>query len=130
MNKARITLSEQQFTTWLCAYGKAWEARDANAFSSLFSEAALYYWTPFEEPKKGRDGVAAAFSAAVGKQRDIQFGARVLYTRERVGAAHWSCALTRKRSGKRAHLDGIFVVEFDGDGKAHSFREWWHSDER
>ncbi len=125
-----MILSEQQFQSWLAAYGKAWEAIDAGAFTALFAENALYYWTPFDEPKKGKDGIAEAFSAAVATQRDIEFGARTLYVQAQLGAAHWSCAFTRIATGKRVHLDGIFVVQFVDAGKALSFREWWHSDEK
>jgi hypothetical protein len=125
-----MTLSEQHFQSWLTKYGKAWEARDAQGFSALFEDNALYYWTPFQAPQKGRDEIAAAFSAAVGKQRDIDFGARILYVEAQLGAAHWSCALTRARTRRRVHIDGIFVVQFAETGKALSFREWWHTDER
>lgn len=122
-------LTEQKFEQWLSAYGAAWQARDAHAFAALFDENALYYWTPFEEPKKGRAEIAAAFNPAVGRQRDIDFGARVLYVQAQLGAAHWSCSFTRVSTGLRVHLDGVFVVQFDENGAALSFREWWHSDE-
>lgn len=125
-----MALDEGTFSEWLRRYGRAWEARDASRFSNLFSADALYYWTPFEAPKKGRDEIAGAFSKAVGRQRDIEFGARVLYVEARLGAAHWSCALTRVATGRRVHIDGVLVVQFDQGGLAVSFREWWHSDER
>lgn len=124
-----MTITEQHFETWLQEYGAAWQATDANKFSALFEEDALYYWTPFEDPKKGKTEIAGAFGAAVARQQDIDFGARVLYVTAQLGAAHWSCAFTRAGSGTRVHLDGIFVVQFGESGKALSFREWWHSDE-
>lgn len=123
-------LDEAAFASWLKRYGRAWEARDAAGFSGLFSEDALYYWTPFEEPKKGRAAIADAFSQAVGRQRDIDFGARVLYVAARTGAAHWSCAFTRVGTGRRVRIDGVLGAQFDQSGRAVSFREWWHSDER
>ena len=124
-----MSLSEQQFEQWINAYGAAWEAQDGGRFVQLFEADALYYWTPFEAPKKGRDQIADAFNGAVGRQRDIDFGARVLYVQANLGAAHWTCSLTRATTGKRVHIDGIFVVQFGDHGKALSFREWWHSDE-
>ena len=125
----RSMLTEQNFKHWLQSYGDAWQAQDASSFTALFAEDALYYWTPFEEPKRGQDEISIAFNAAVEKQRDIDFGARVLYTQEKLGAAHWSCSFTRAGTGLRVHLDGILVVQFSDSGKALSFREWWHSDE-
>ncbi len=124
-----MTLSEQKFEQWLRDYGAAWQARDADAFTALFEQEALYYWTPFDAPKKGHEEIASAFATAVLNQRDIDFGARLLYVQAQLGAAHWSCAFTREGTGKRVHLDGIFVVQFEEGGNALSFREWWHSDE-
>ena len=124
-----MTLTEQRFRQWLDAYGAAWEAQNASSFSALFEENALYYWTPFEDPKKGKSAIAEAFNESVNRQRNIDFGARILYVQAKLGAAHWSCAFTRAGSGARVHLDGIFVVQFADTGKALSFREWWHSDE-
>ena len=124
-----MTLSIKQFEQWLSKYGAAWEACDSHAFSSLYENDALYYWTPFAEPKKGPAAIASAFNMAVGRQRDIKFGARPLYVEAQLGSAHWSCSFTRVTTGKRVHLDGIFAVQFGASGKAASFREWWHSDE-
>jgi hypothetical protein len=125
-----MTLSTGHFSAWLSAYGKAWEHKNAGGYAELFADNALYYWTPFDQPKKGREEIVAAIAAAVANQRDIEFGARVLYTQAQLGVAHWSCAFTRIPTGKRVHIDGICVVQFETDGKALSFREWWHSDER
>ena len=124
-----MTLSMQKFEQWLTKYGAAWEACDSHAFSSLFDNDALYYWMPFAEPQKGPAEIASAFKSAVGRQRDIQFGARPLYVEAQLGSAHWSCSFTRVTTGKRVHLDGILAVQFGASGKAASFREWWHSDE-
>ncbi len=124
-----MNLTEEEFESWLREYGAAWQARDAQQFSALFENDALYYWTPFEDPKKGTDEISGAFGAAVVNQQGVDFGARVLYVTAQLGAAHWSCAFTRAGSGVRVHLDGIFVVQFGESGKALSFREWWHSDE-
>ena len=124
-----MTLSEDHFDQWLRDYGAAWEGKDEAAFTAGFEEDALYYWTPFEDPKRGVKEIGEAFAAAVARQDDIDFGARLLYVSAQLGAAHWSCSFTRKETGKRVHLDGIFVVQFGDSGRALSFREWWHSDE-
>ena len=85
---------------WLQAYGEAWEAKDA-----------------------------AAFSAAVARQRGIRFAARTLAGLDHGFLAHWSCTFLREETGAPVRLDGIFLVEREPDGLCHTFREWWHSDE-
>lgn len=124
-----MPLTQAHFQSWLDLYGETWRKKDAAGFANLFAESGLYYWTPFHEPKKGREGIAAAFSKAVANEADIDFGARILYVEAQLGAAHWSAAFTRPDTGKRAHYDGVLVVQFDTDGLAISQRQWWHSDE-
>lgn len=125
-----MSLSETRFEAWLSAYGKAWESHNGQAFGALFAADGLFYRSPFDDPKRGREAIAAAFSESAGRQRDIDFGARLLYVQAQLGAAHWSCSFTRSGSGRRVHIDGVLVAQFDGAGKALSVRQWWHSDER
>lgn len=124
-----MSLTQKHFEHWLRVYGGAWEASASTRFASLFEENAIYYWAPFDDPIKGRDAIQASFNEAASKQRDVDFGARVLYVESSLGAAHWTCSYTRATTGKRVHVDGILVVQFSDSGRALSFREWWHSDE-
>ena len=121
-------MNRRDFDRWLKAYGAAWEARDAEAFSVLFTDDVRYYWTPFGEPKTGRDGVAAAFSSAVANQRDIHFRYEILAVDAERCVARWQCSLSRPTTGHRVQLDGILMVEPAADGRCAMFREWWHSD--
>jgi ketosteroid isomerase-like protein len=125
-----MSITEAQFEKWLRRYGEAWENKDASAFAALFADKAVYYRTPFVNPQKGRENIKKAFESVVEGQNDIHYGVRVLYVQAQLGAAHWSCAITRARSNTRLHVDGVCVVQFDKDGKALSFRQWWHTDER
>ena len=93
-------MDHQTFDRWLAAYGAAWEAKDAEAFAHLFTDDVRYFWTPFEEPKTGRDGVAEAFSSAVANQRDIHFNYEILAVGEERGVARWRCVFTRRATGR------------------------------
>ena len=123
-------MTHQAFDHWLTTYGAAWEARDAGAFAGLFTEAVRYYWTPFEEPKKGRQGVAEAFSNALANQRDIHFSYEILAVDAERCVARWWCALVRPATGHPVRLDGILLVEPTADGTCEVVRGWWHSDEK
>lgn len=121
--------SRTDVEAWLSAYGKAWEHRDALAFSELFTTDARYYWTPFDQPNEGRDEVREAVEAAVSNQENIEFEAEVLALTSDGALARWRCFFDRIPAGKRVHLDGIFLLEFSREGLCRHFREWWHSDE-
>jgi ketosteroid isomerase-like protein len=45
------------FKSWLAAYGKAWESRDAEAAAALYAEDGTYQVTPFLEPMRGRKAI-------------------------------------------------------------------------
>ena len=116
-------------SNWIAALGKAWEARDAETFSALFTDEADYYWTPFEAPKRGRREIAGAFTDAVSTQRGIRFGFELLDANAEYGLAHWWCAYERETTGAAVQIDGIMQVWLDRDGRCVEFREWWHKDE-
>lgn len=119
-----------RFEKWLNAYGAAWEARDGKAFAKLFHERAVYYWTPFEEPKLGNAAITTAFENAISNQETVTFTGRVIKATRKSGTAHWRCAYTRTNTGRQVFTDGILEAEFKNSGKAIMFREWWHIDEQ
>ena len=131
MNKNK---GDDHFERWLMRYGEAWEGKNVQAFSSLFSKDADYYWTPFEKPKCGPDEIGRAFQAAVESQTEISFAARVIDAGPKNGLAHWTCSFTRINTGANVRIDGILAVEFDDNDddkdRAICFREWWHRDEQ
>jgi hypothetical protein len=98
-------------------------------FSQLFTPDAVYHWTPFQEPQRGRQEIASAVGAAFSGQRDIQFSARLLAAECDPCIAHWTCSFTRVASGRRVAVDGLFLLRFDDSGLCREFREWWHSSE-
>lgn len=120
------TLTHDEFESWLQAYQAAWEGRDAQAAASLFSPGAEYYWTPFDPPQRGRDGVAAAWNGAVMHQRDIHMTFEVLAVEGKRGIAKWHTNFTAVPSNEPVQLDGILIAEFDGPQQCRVFREWWH----
>ena len=77
------------FEIWLRKYGDAWQGRDANSATELFTPDALYYWTPFEAPKHGRDGIYGAWHDAVMGQKDVEFTSEILAIVGNRGIARW-----------------------------------------
>ena len=122
-------MTRERLEAWLAAYGRAWERKDTEAFVDLFAPDVRYHWTPFQDPKRGREGVGEAFRAAVSCQEAIEFNCTLRWVEGQEGLAHWWCSFDRVETGHRVRLDGIFEMMFDEAGRCEVFREWWHSDE-
>jgi hypothetical protein len=119
-------LTAADFETWLRGYKRAWEGRDSAAAAALFTADAEYYWTPFDPPQKGKEAIAAVWSAAVQGQRDIAFEYSALTTAGARGTAHWHASFESVPAGSPVELDGILIAEFAAAGQCRIFREWWH----
>lgn len=118
------------FDRWLRRYGLAWQARDGEAFCSLFTGDARYHWTPLENPKCGQLEILAAFEDAVSSQRDIHFSHTVLAVTDSQCIGRWKCRFRRVPEDKEVRIDGVLVARMTADGLCREFREWWHSSEK
>jgi ketosteroid isomerase-like protein len=121
---SKLTMS--QLSSWLDAYGQAWESRDADAAAKIFSVDATYQVTPYEEPHRGQDGVRNYWAGVTENQRNVQFDYEAISVSGNTGIAHWSAMFDVAPEGPKLELNGIFVLEFDENGKVRKLREWWH----
>jgi len=108
------------FTSWLTAFGDAWEAGDAGAVGALFTVGATFQPTPFSELVRGRRAIVAHFEAEFAGWSQPMFVAQVLGAGDTYGVGHWRVA-----SADRA-LDGVLVAALDERGRCTSLRQWWH----
>jgi hypothetical protein len=119
-------LTSASLEAWLARYEQAWEQRDPAQAAALFSENAPYHEMPFAAPKAGRAGIRDYWATVTADQRDVDFKSQVVAVNGQTGVARWSARLTSAASGARVELDGVFVLQFDGDGLCNELREWWH----
>lgn len=122
--ESKLTMAE--LSSWLDAYGAAWETRDADAAVQIFSEDATYQVTPYEDPHMGRSGIHEYWAGVTENQRNVLFEHEALSVSGNTGIAHWSANFDVEPDGTKIELNGIFVLEFDQDGKCRRLREWWH----
>jgi SnoaL-like protein len=122
-------MTEDMLRSWLDAYGRAWEARDPEAVIALFAEDGTYQETPFVEPMCGRPAIAAYWSRATGPHTNVHFEYEVLALDSNQGIARWCCSFVRVPVKASLKLYGIFVLQFDREGRCQSLREWWHRQE-
>lgn len=121
-------MNKDDFKNWLKIYGQAWEDKNSERFSELFSNESKYYWTPFEESKNGKIEIKEAFIKATQTQENIKFGYDVILFDVNKGICRWWCKFIRTSSLSGIKLDGIFICDFDKNNLCKIFREWWHKD--
>jgi len=119
----------EDLSSWLDAYGRAWEGRDPDAAASLFTDTGTYQWGPFEEPLRGREAIRERWADAVAAQAEVSFGHEPLAVGEGRGFARWWVSFDVPVARQRMRLEGIFEVTLDDDRRCRKFREWWNAEE-
>jgi SnoaL-like domain len=119
----------EDLSSWLDAYGRAWEGRDADAAAALFTDEATYQWGPFEEPLRGREAIRERWASAVEAQADVSFGHEPLVVGGGRGFARWWVSFAVPVARQRVRLEGIFEVALNDDASCREFREWWNAEE-
>jgi hypothetical protein len=114
------------FKSWLDAYGKAWESRDAEAAAALYTENGTYQVTPFVEPMRGRKAIFEYWSNVARTEENVKFGHEILVASRALNIAKWSASFVIVPQGLKTKLDGVFVISLDTQGLCTSLREWWH----
>lgn len=122
-----MTSDTSTLETWLSAYGRAWEERDADAAAALFTSDARYFETPYAEPFAGSAGVREYWARVTADQRDVKVTHEVVGFTDGVGVARWNSKFALASNGARVELDGVFLLTFDADGLCKELREWWHA---
>jgi len=114
------------FRSWLDAYGKAWESRNAEAAAALYADDGTYQVTPFLEPMRGRKAIFEYWSEVARTEENVRFGYEILVSNAEINIARWSASFVIVPQGLQTRLDGIFLISMDEQGRCKSLREWWH----
>ncbi len=115
------------FEDWLEQFAAAWASLDADRAGPLFTADAVYHWTPFDAPIKGRAAIVSAWGEAFANQAEPRMASTVLTFAPPLGIARWATTFRRPATGEEVSLDGVLVAEFGNSGQCRLFREWWHT---
>jgi hypothetical protein len=110
---------------WIDAYGRAWEARDADAAQALFTEDAIYRDHPLQPAHVGHDGVRSYWANVTSTQDEVnvRFGSPVVAEDSRRAAVEWW--VTMLNGGAEVTVTGVLVLRFADDGRCEELREAW-----
>ncbi len=120
------TITKATVSAWLDSYVQAWKTYDKEAIGALFSEDALYYYGPFQEPVRGREAIVASWL-----EQPDQIGTYDGHYEPVVIEADRAVTNGRSRyfeqDGKtfKTEWDNVFFLQFDEQGKCKEYREWY-----
>jgi len=109
------------FQDWLNRYVAAWRSYDADDIAALFSEDVVYSYRPFSEPVRGRDAVVADWLGNKDEPGSWDAEYRAIAVDGDTGV---SVGESRYPNDGRT-FSNVFIVRFDGEGRAREFSEWW-----
>ncbi len=98
--------------------------QNPEAAGVLFTEDASYQESPYDEPMRGRSAIVEYWSHVPRTQEDIHFNYGIVALTSHVATVHWTASFTRTPSKAKVKLDGIFLLNFEGN-HCRSLREWW-----
>jgi hypothetical protein len=109
---------------WAGAYRDAWETADSAAAAGLFTEDGSYRSEIYEEPHRGRSGVADYWTGVTSVQSEVAVRmGRPFVDGNRAVVEFWT---TMRISGDPVTLAGALLLEFDDSGLCRSLREYWN----
>jgi ketosteroid isomerase-like protein len=108
------------FQAWLDRYIAAWRSGDRADIEGLFSADAEYFYGPYRDPVRGREAIAADWTADPDAPGSWDAEYRPLAVDGDVAVAVGESRYTNGRT-----YSNIFVCRFDGDGRCTEFREWF-----
>ena len=118
-------IDESDVARWLDGYKLAWETRDAQAAGRLFTEAALYFETPWSEPFAGSSGVTEYWAGVTADQRNVSFGYEIIALNGATAVARWDAEFELASADASVAIDGVFIMKFESPDKVSELREWW-----
>ena len=98
----------------ITAWNDAWNSKDASTLTAFFAEGGTYYEPDFPEPADGASGIAAAAEKTWADWPDATFEEVSVTVEDPRVVLEWRSTATH-RSGKTLNLEGVDVLEWQGD---------------
>jgi hypothetical protein len=120
-------MNRESVQAWLDNYVRAWRTYDAHSIGDLFSEDALYFYSPFDEhnPVRGRAAIVANWLEEPDAPNSWEAHYVPVAVESNVGVAHGRTRYLRPDGTLEREFDNIFVLHFDDTGHCTRFTEWY-----
>jgi ketosteroid isomerase-like protein len=118
-------VDERAVAAWLDGYSRAWGTYDPDEIGALFSEDAVYFFEPFDEPTRGRDAIVAAWLEDRDEAGTYEGSYRPLLIAGDQAVARGSSRYFDTNGSVAREYDNLFLLRFDADGRCAEYREWY-----
>jgi uncharacterized protein (TIGR02246 family) len=112
--------SRDDVDNWIAAYERAWRTAGTEALADLFAEDGSYRMSPYEEPARGLDQIAALW------EREREGPDEGFELRYEVVAVEGDTAVVRVEVeyARGTEYRDLWVIRLDPEGRCRDFEEW------
>lgn len=120
-------MNRETLQVWLDKYVDAWRTYDPAQIADLFSEDALYYYSPWDEqnPLRGREEIVADWLREPNPAGSWEAHYVPVAVEGNVGVAQGRTRYFKPDRSIEREFDNIFVMHFDDAGRCVRFTEWY-----
>ncbi len=117
-------MNEQTARVWLDALARAWQAQDADAMASLFTDDATDQADPFKPPVRGTENLRKGFAWWMSGQRDLQMTIGNVDVLGNRFYAEIDASWRVIANGEQIQERGLIVCDMQ-ENKVCAMREFW-----
>ena len=120
-------MDRKNLQLWLDKYVEAWRTYDPAQIGELFSEDALYFYSPWDEdnPIRGREAIVAEWGREPDASGSWEAHYAPLVVEGNVAVAQGRTRYVRPDGSIDRQFNNIFVLHFDEAGRCERFTEWY-----
>ena len=120
-------MNRDSLQLWLDKYVEAWRTYDRAQISDLFSEDALYFYSPFDEQDhlRGREAIIEDWLKAPDPVDSWEAHYEPIAVEDNVGVAQGRTKYFNPDRSVKRQFDNIFVIYFNEEGRCTRFTEWF-----
>ena len=112
---------------WLDKYVEAWKSYNPAQIGDLFSENALYFYSPWDEdnPIRGREAIVAEWRREPDPSGSWEARYEPIVVEGEVAVAQGRTRYIKPDGSIDRQFNNIFVLNFDKSGRCERFTEWY-----
>jgi len=108
-------------------YKKAWETRNPELITKIFTKNARYHERAFEKPFIGHNQISEYWKRkVVGEQKNIMFRPLKLYLFKNTAILEWEAKFYNAKKHYNTKMRAVMIIELKGS-KIASLKEYWSS---